>query len=101
MKVVNPYRVDETLKTIKEAMTTAAGGLKVIIARATVVKGYGDVRRRLAGALGRFLDEVLPRAVAADREGGHGYERALETVREARRLMLADEKGIETVLAHA
>ena len=68
---------------------------------ATVVKGYGDVRRRLAGAVGRFLDEILPRAVAADREGGRGYERAVETVREARRLMLADEKGIEAVLAHA
>src|SRR5207302_5141355 len=34
MRVVNPYRVGETLKTVKEAMTTAAGGLKVIIARA-------------------------------------------------------------------
>jgi indolepyruvate ferredoxin oxidoreductase alpha subunit len=34
VKVVNPYRVGDTLKTIKEAMTTAAGGLKVIIARA-------------------------------------------------------------------
>jgi len=34
VKVVNPYRVGETLTTIKAAMTTAAGGLKVIIARA-------------------------------------------------------------------
>ncbi|HYR39949.1 MAG TPA: thiamine pyrophosphate-dependent enzyme, partial [Methylomirabilota bacterium] len=34
MRIVNPYRVGETLKTVKEAMTTAAGGLKVIIARA-------------------------------------------------------------------
>jgi indolepyruvate ferredoxin oxidoreductase beta subunit len=68
---------------------------------AAVVKGYGDVRRRLAGALGRFLDEVLPGAVASDRDGGRGYGRAVETVRDARRLMLADEKGIEAVLAHA
>ena len=34
IKVVNPYKVGETLRTIKDAMTTAAGGLKVIIARA-------------------------------------------------------------------
>src|SRR6266478_308170 len=34
IKVVNPYKVSETLRTVKEAMTTAAGGLKVIIARA-------------------------------------------------------------------
>jgi indolepyruvate ferredoxin oxidoreductase, alpha subunit len=34
LRVVNPYRVGETLGTIREAMTTAAGGLKVIIARA-------------------------------------------------------------------
>jgi indolepyruvate ferredoxin oxidoreductase alpha subunit len=33
IRVVNPYKVGETLKTVREAMTTAAGGLKVIIAR--------------------------------------------------------------------
>ncbi len=34
IRVVNPYKVGDTLKTVREAMTTAAGGLKVIIARA-------------------------------------------------------------------
>jgi indolepyruvate ferredoxin oxidoreductase alpha subunit len=34
VKIVNPYKVAETLATVKDAMTTAAGGLKVIIARA-------------------------------------------------------------------
>jgi indolepyruvate ferredoxin oxidoreductase, alpha subunit len=33
IRVVNPYKVGNTLKTVREAMTTAAGGLKVIIAR--------------------------------------------------------------------
>jgi indolepyruvate ferredoxin oxidoreductase, alpha subunit len=33
VRTVNPYRVGETLRAVKEAMTTAAGGLKVIIAR--------------------------------------------------------------------
>ena len=34
VRVVNPYKVGDTLATLKEAMTTAAGGLKVIIGRA-------------------------------------------------------------------
>jgi indolepyruvate ferredoxin oxidoreductase alpha subunit len=34
IKTVNPYRAGDTLKVVKDAMTTAAGGLKVIIARA-------------------------------------------------------------------
>ncbi|MBI2528636.1 MAG: indolepyruvate ferredoxin oxidoreductase subunit alpha [Candidatus Rokubacteria bacterium] len=34
LRVVNPYKVGATLATLREAMTTAAGGLKVIIARA-------------------------------------------------------------------
>jgi indolepyruvate ferredoxin oxidoreductase alpha subunit len=34
VRTVNPYRVGATLKTIKDAMTTTVGGLKVIIARA-------------------------------------------------------------------
>jgi indolepyruvate ferredoxin oxidoreductase alpha subunit len=34
VKVVNPYKVGDTLGIIKEAMTTAASGLKVVIARA-------------------------------------------------------------------
>jgi indolepyruvate ferredoxin oxidoreductase alpha subunit len=34
IRVVNPYKVGQTLGVLKEAMTTAAGGLKVIIARA-------------------------------------------------------------------
>src|ERR1700674_4735553 len=33
IRVVNPYKVGSTLKTVREAMTTKAGGLKVIIAR--------------------------------------------------------------------
>jgi indolepyruvate ferredoxin oxidoreductase, alpha subunit len=34
IKTVNPYRVGDTLKVVKDAMTTAVGGLKVIVARA-------------------------------------------------------------------
>jgi indolepyruvate ferredoxin oxidoreductase, alpha subunit len=33
LRVVNPYKVADTLATVREAMTTKAGGLKVIIGR--------------------------------------------------------------------
>ncbi len=65
---------------------------------ATVVKGYGEVRRRLSRGLRRILDEVVVTAVSRDRESGQGYARAVEAVRDARRRMLEDEKGLEAVL---
>jgi indolepyruvate ferredoxin oxidoreductase beta subunit len=68
---------------------------------ATVVRGYGDVRRRLAHAFERFLDEILVSAVARDREAGRGYERARRIVRETRWQLLADEKGLEQALLAA
>jgi indolepyruvate ferredoxin oxidoreductase, alpha subunit len=34
IRVVNPYKVGDTLKTVREAMTTTVDGLKVILARA-------------------------------------------------------------------
>jgi indolepyruvate ferredoxin oxidoreductase beta subunit len=65
---------------------------------ATVVRGYGEVRRRLSGAFTRFLDEILPPAVARDRAAGKGYTRARDIVGETREKLLADEKGIESAL---
>lgn len=62
---------------------------------ATVVRGYGEVRRRLSGAFTRFLDEILSPAVARDRATGKGYARARDIVSETREKLLADEKGIE------
>jgi hypothetical protein len=66
-----------------------------------VVRGYGEVRRRLSGAFTRFLDEILAPAVARDRAAGKGYRRAREIVRETREKLLADEKGIESALLEA
>ena len=78
------------------------GALAVEVAEmANVVKGYGEVRRRLSGGLERFLDEVLAPAVERDRARGHGYARAAEIVRGARRRMLEDEKGIEAAVLEA
>ncbi|MFI5281461.1 MAG: indolepyruvate oxidoreductase subunit beta family protein, partial [Gemmatimonadales bacterium] len=68
---------------------------------ATVVRGYGEVRRRLSGAFTRFLSEILAPAVARDRAAGTGYARACAIVNETRQKLLADEKGIESALLEA
>jgi indolepyruvate ferredoxin oxidoreductase, beta subunit len=68
---------------------------------ATVVRGYGEVRRRLSGAFTRFLGEILSPAVARDRAAGKGYARARDIVSETREKLLADEKGIESALVGA
>jgi indolepyruvate ferredoxin oxidoreductase, beta subunit len=68
---------------------------------ATVVRGYGEVRRRLSGAFTRFLDEILAPAVARDRAAGKGYARARDIVGETREKLLANEKGIESALLEA
>ncbi|HEU5189110.1 MAG TPA: indolepyruvate oxidoreductase subunit beta family protein [Methylomirabilota bacterium] len=65
---------------------------------AAVVRGYGGVRRRLAAAFGRLLDEIVAPAVARDRAAGAGYARSRRIVAEARRLLLADEQGIGAAL---
>ena len=62
---------------------------------ATVVRGYGEVRRRLSAAFVRVLDEILAPGVARDRAAGNGYAPVRDAVRSARQKLLADEKGIE------
>jgi hypothetical protein len=66
---------------------------------ARTVKGYGEVRRRLARALERLLDEFLPTVVAGARETGQGYARAAQAVRDARQRILEDENAVDALLA--
>jgi hypothetical protein len=68
---------------------------------ATVVRGYGEVRRRLSSAFVRVLDDILAPAVARDREQGAGYARSRDVVRSAREKLLSDEKGLEQALLEA
>jgi indolepyruvate ferredoxin oxidoreductase beta subunit len=68
---------------------------------ATVVRGYGEVRRRLSAAFLCVLADILAPAVARDREQGSGYARSREVVRTAREKLLADEKGLEQALREA
>jgi histidine ammonia-lyase len=60
---------------------------------ANIVKGYGEVRRRLAGALERFLDSEVRPAIEADRRAGAGFARSAELVRAGRHRLLADENA--------
>ena len=72
-----------------------------VVDMATVVRGYGEVRRRLSTAFVRFLDDILAPAVARDRAAGEGYARVREAVRNTRQKLLADEKGLEQALVEA
>jgi len=75
-------------------------GLAIEVAdAATVVRGYGQVRRRLSHAFERLLDEVLAPAVARDRAEGRGYARAAEAVRAVRLRLLEDERGVDAAFA--
>lgn len=66
---------------------------------AGIVRGYGEVRRRLAAAFVRLLDEIVTPAIARDRAAGGGYAPSRALVAEARRLLLIDEKGIDAAVA--
>jgi len=68
-----------------------------VIEAATVVKGYGDVRRRLSRGFERLLDEALAPALARDRREGAGYARSTEVVRRARMRLLESEQEVETL----
>jgi len=59
---------------------------------ATVVRGYGEVRRRLSGAVARFLDETVPAEIETDRRAGCGFARAAAAIGEGRRRFLAEER---------
>jgi len=93
--------IDRWQQTVLDSAALDLGLAREVADIATVVRGYGDVRRRLARAFERFLDEILAPAVARDREAGQGYERARRIVGETRRQLLADEKGLEQALLAA
>ncbi|HKW93702.1 MAG TPA: indolepyruvate oxidoreductase subunit beta family protein [Methylomirabilota bacterium] len=65
---------------------------------ATAVRGYGEVRRRLSGAVERYLAEVVRPAIETDRSAGGGFTRSTEIVRAGRERLLADERGPDAVL---
>jgi hypothetical protein len=83
----------------EEAVVSCDAGLaREVVEIAAVVKGYGDVRPRMMAALERLLGEALPAAVQSARDAGEGHTpRPAQILGEARRLVLADERGIDAV----
>jgi indolepyruvate ferredoxin oxidoreductase beta subunit len=67
---------------------------------ARVVKGYGEVRRRLSRALECLLDQAVP-AVASAQEEGRGSAGAAQAIREARQRLLEDENAVDLLLRPA
>jgi indolepyruvate ferredoxin oxidoreductase beta subunit len=79
-----------------EETVRAAAGLDESLAcevaeLGNVVKGYGEVRRRLSGAIARLLDEEVRPAIEADRRAGAGFARSTELVRAGRLRLLSEE----------
>jgi indolepyruvate ferredoxin oxidoreductase beta subunit len=79
--------------TVLMAATLDEGLAAEVAELANIVKGYGDVRRRLSGALERFLDETVGPAIEADRRASAGFARSTELVRAGRHRLLADENA--------
>ena len=82
---------------LEAAALDPALGLEVV-ELARIVKGYGDVRRRLARGLGRLLDGMLPAAIAEARESATGYRKAVGAVRDLRQRILEDDNAIDALL---
>ena len=85
---------------IEAATLDSELGLEVV-ELARIVKGYGDVRRRLARGLEHLLDETLPATIAEARESRTGFTTAAHAVRNVRRRILEDENAIDALLAPA
>jgi len=91
-------------KALTDALRAAALDPELsleVVELARIVKGYGDVRRRLARGLDRLLDEMLPAAIADARETAAGYGTAARAVRDVRRRILEDENALDALLAPA
>jgi len=72
-----------------------------VVELARIVKGYGDVRRRLARGLDHLLADVLPPTIAHARNAAAGYTTAARAVREIRGRILEDENAVDALLAPA
>jgi indolepyruvate ferredoxin oxidoreductase beta subunit len=81
--------IERWQRAVLAAAALDAGLASEVARTADVVKGYGDVRRRLSASFAEFLRERLPGIMASGR--AHGYPHAARLVREARERMLADD----------
>jgi indolepyruvate ferredoxin oxidoreductase beta subunit len=71
-----------------------------VVELAAAVKGYGEVRRRLSGALARVLEEIVEPAISG-RGSTSDDGRAAAVVRAARLRLLEPEQSAEALFAPA
>ena len=83
--------IDRWERAVKDAAALDVELACAVAELAGMVKGYGDVRRRLSGGLARILDEVLPAAIEEARRSAQGYSGAAERVTAESRRLLNDE----------
>jgi indolepyruvate ferredoxin oxidoreductase beta subunit len=99
------YRRESSLmarweRAVLEAATVDSELAVEVVELAAAVKGYGEVRRRLSGALVRVLEEVVEPAISR-RETTPDGGQAAEAVRAARLRLLEPEQSAEALFAHA
>jgi indolepyruvate ferredoxin oxidoreductase beta subunit len=85
-------QIDRWLASVRRCAAWDPGLAREVAHAAQLVKGYGDVRRRMAGHLDRLLTLALAAAERASQEGGN-FSEATRLARDYRMLVLAGPDG--------
>jgi indolepyruvate ferredoxin oxidoreductase beta subunit len=85
-------RIDAWLAAVRRCSAWDAGVAREVAHAGQLVKGYGDVRRRMMAHLDRLLAATLAAAERASREGAD-YSEARRLAREYRTLVLSGPDG--------
>ncbi|HSF06831.1 MAG TPA: indolepyruvate oxidoreductase subunit beta family protein [Methylomirabilota bacterium] len=84
-------RMERWLAAIRSAQDRDPALAREVAAAAQLVKGYGEVRRRMMAHLDRLLESVM--TAAASEAGGDGFPVATGLAGAFRRLVLTDPEG--------
>jgi indolepyruvate ferredoxin oxidoreductase beta subunit len=85
-------QIDRWLEAVRQCMARDLELAREVAHAGQLVKGYGDVRRRMAGHLERLLSHTLAAAERASASGG-GFTDATRFARDYRTLVLAGPEG--------
>jgi indolepyruvate ferredoxin oxidoreductase beta subunit len=93
-------RIEQWLAAVRRCAAWDAGLAREVAHAGQLVKGYGDVRRRMMAHLDRLLGVTLAAAERASRDG-RNYSEPTRLAREYRTLVLAGPEGEEKAEALA
>jgi hypothetical protein len=85
-------RIDRWLAAVERCVAWDAALAREVAAAAQLVKGYGDVRRRMTALFDDLLDTTLA-AATAEAPRGHGFPIATTFAAAYRRLVLKGPDG--------